>query len=111
MSQRARILWVIVLAITPLAVLSGAMLWQQMRQSEERIAAERLQLARAIAFATEAFLEGHVAAARTVATHPAVAAARPGPELNAVLKEFAVAHPDWEGVGVVGADGQSVGGS
>ena len=111
MSQRARILWVIVLAITPLAALSGVMVWQQMRQSEERIAAERLQLARALAFATEAFLEGHVAAARTVAAHPAVAAARPGPRLNAVLKEFAVTHADWEGVGVIGADGQSVGGS
>lgn len=111
MSQRARILWVIVLAITPLALLSGAMLWQQVRQGEERIAAERLQLARAMAFATEAFLEGHVGAARSAAAHPVVAAARPGPALDAVLKELRAQHPDWEGIGVIGPDGRTVGGS
>src|SRR3970040_1277551 len=58
MSQRARILWVIVLAIAPLVVLSGVGLWQQVKHEESRIAAERLQLAEAAAVANAPLLEG-----------------------------------------------------
>jgi signal transduction histidine kinase len=111
MSQRARILWVIVLAITPLALLSGVMLWQQMRQGEERIAAERLQLARAMAFAAEAFLDGQIAAARAVATHLAIARHAPGAPLVEALRRLAARQPDWEGVAVIGRDGYSVAGT
>ena len=112
MSQRARILWVIVLAIAPLVVLSGVGLWQQVKHEEERIAAERLQLAQAAAFATAAFLEGQVATAAAVALHPTIARARaPSRELEAFTRKVAGEHPEWEGVGVIGADGNSIAGS
>jgi signal transduction histidine kinase len=109
MSQRARILWVIVLAILPLVVLSGAGLWQQIRHEESRIAAERLQLAQAAAFATAAFLEGQVATAAAIAVHPTIARARqPSRELDAFARKIAGEHPEWEGVGVIGPDGNSI---
>ena len=112
MSQRARILWVIVLAILPLVALSGLGLWQQYRHVQERIAGERVQLAQAAAFATAAFLDGQVATAASVALHPLVAHARkPSRELAVLLKRIAADHPQWEGVGVIGPDGLSIAGS
>ena len=112
MSQRARILWVIVLAILPLVALSGIGLWQQLRHEETRIAGERLQLAQAAAFATGVFLEGQVATAAAVALHPLIARARaPSRELDAFARKIAGEHPEWEGVGVIGADGNSIAGS
>ncbi len=112
MSQRARILWVIVLAILPLVALSGLGLWQQYRHVQQRIAGERLQLAKAAAFATAAFLDGQVATAASVALHPLVAHARkPSRELGVLLKRIAADHPEWEGVGVIGPDGLSIAGS
>src|SRR5687768_4727025 len=112
MSQRGRVLWVIVLAILPLVVLSGFGLWQQLEHEEEQIAAERLQLAQAAAFATAAFLEGQVATAAAVALHPLIARARqPSRELDALVRKLAGGQPQWEGVGVIGADGNSIVGS
>ncbi|MGQ0544853.1 MAG: cache domain-containing sensor histidine kinase [Betaproteobacteria bacterium] len=112
MSQRARILWVIVLAILPLVALSAFGLWQQVREAERRIAAERLRLAQAAAFATGAFLEGQVAAARALAQHPAIAgASAPSRELAALVARLAGERPEWEGIGVIGADGTSIAGS
>jgi len=112
MSQRARILWVIVLAILPLVALSGIGLWQQLKHEEARIAGERLQLAQAAAFATGVFLEGQVATAAAVALHPLIARARaPSRELDAFARKIAGERPEWEGVGVIGADGNSIAGS
>ena len=111
MSQRARILWVIAFAIVPLVALSGLTFWQQLQHEQARVAAERLLLAQAAAFATEAFLDGHVATARAVATHPLIAAARPGEELDALLRRLAAGYPAWEGLGVIDAEGMAVGGS
>jgi signal transduction histidine kinase len=112
MSQRARILWVVVLAITPLAVLSGFSLWQQYLHERERIALERHRLAQAAAFAAAAYLDGQVATAAAVARHPLIAGARgESPALDALLRRLAEAHPEWEGVGMIGADGMSIGGS
>jgi signal transduction histidine kinase len=111
MTQRARVLWVIVLVMAPLAVLTGVLLWQQLREEERRIAHDRLQLARTAAFATEAFLDGHVIAARAVAAGPALAAGVPGRALDEALRTFAAAQPDWEGLGLVGGDGMTIGSS
>jgi len=112
MSQRARILWVIVLAILPLVALSGVGLWQQVKHEQARVAAERLQLAQASAFATAAFLEGQVATAASVALHPLIARARAASrELDAFVTRVAGEHPAWEGVGVIGPDGYSIAGS
>jgi len=110
-SHRRRILWVIVLAIAPLVLLSGFALWQQLKLEEEHIAAERLQLAQAAAFATAAFLEGEVDTAAAIALHPRIARARlASRELDAFTRKIAGEHPEWEAVGVIGADGNSIAG-
>jgi signal transduction histidine kinase len=111
MTQRARVLWVIGLVIAPLVILTGALLWQQLHDDEERIAAERRQLARAAAFATEAFLDGQVATAKAVAAHPLIARAQPGADLEALVLRVAPEHPEWEGVGVIGPDGRAITGA
>jgi signal transduction histidine kinase len=112
MSQRARILWVIVLAIAPLVALSGLGLWQQLRHEKAHLAAQRLRLAQAAAFATEAYLDGQVATAASLALHPLVSGARkPSRELDALLARMAADHPQWEGVGVLDPQGFSLAGS
>jgi len=64
MSQRAKVLLVIALAIFPLVALSGFTIWQQYLRDEALIANERTYFAQATALAAEHFLDGQVAAAR-----------------------------------------------
>src|SRR5882672_469088 len=64
MSQRAKVLWVIALAILPLVALSGFTIWQQYLRDEGMVSAERTYFAQATALAAEHFLDGQVAAAR-----------------------------------------------
>src|SRR4249920_3269450 len=64
MSQRAKVLWVIALAIFPLVALSGFTIWQQYLRDEGMVSAERTYFAQATALAAEHFLDGQVAAAR-----------------------------------------------
>jgi len=110
MSQRARVLWVICLAIVPLVALSGFTIWQQYRRDQFIVATERTNFAQAAAYAAEAFLDGQVAAMRALTRHPAVARARGGEELEAVLRQAAADHPDWQSIGVAGSDGNAVAG-
>jgi len=78
MSQRAKVLWVIALAIFPLVALSGFTIWQQYLRDEALVANERTYFAQATALAAEHFLDGQVAAARgsDAADKPAVSPAR-----------------------------------
>ena len=64
MSQRAKVLWVIALAIFPLVALSGFTIWQQYLRDEGMVSAERTYFAQATALAAEHFLDGQVAAVR-----------------------------------------------
>jgi signal transduction histidine kinase len=108
MSQRARVLWVIVLAIIPLLALSGFTIWQQYLRDQFIVAAN---FAQATAYAAEVFLDGQVAAMRALARHPALARARAGDEIDAVLKLAAADNPDWQAIGVAGPDGNAVAGA
>ena len=76
MSQRAKVLWVIALAIVPLIALSGFTIWQQYLRDEAMVSAERTYFAQAIALAAEHFLEpqgkGPVSPARMVDGKPTV---------------------------------------
>jgi signal transduction histidine kinase len=110
MSQRARVLWVIGLAIVPLVALSGFTIWQQYLRDQFIVATERTNFAQAAAYAAEAFLDGQVAAMRALTRHPAVARARGGEELEAALRQAAADNPDWQSVGVAGPDGNAVAG-
>ena len=111
MSQRSRVLWVIALAILPLVALSGFTIWQQYLRDQFVVSTERTYFAQATAYAAEAFLDGNVAAVRAIARHPVLARPRQGEELEAFLKSVAADNPDWQGIGVVGADGNTVAGS
>src|SRR3954463_12948314 len=106
MSQRARVLGVIALAILPLAALAGVSVWLQLREDEERIAAERVNLARAASLSTQLFIDGHIAVARSLALHPAFAHP-PNEELARFLEKLVAANPEWEGIGVIGPHGET----
>src|SRR5712664_1826578 len=111
MSQRARVLWVISLAILPLVALSGFTIWQQYLRDQFVVSTERTYFAQATAYAAEAYLDGNVAAVRALAKHPLLVRPRQGEELDAFLKAVAADNPDWQGIGVVGPDGNAVAGS
>lgn len=64
MSQRAKVLWVIALAIFPLVALSGFTIWQQYLRDQFIVSSERTNFTLATAYAAEAFLDGQVAVAR-----------------------------------------------
>jgi signal transduction histidine kinase len=107
-SQRWRVLSLFSLAVLPLAFLSFYVFWQTLREDEARIAEERARLARAVAFAAEAFIEGNLSTVRAVAAHPLVATARASPELAQYFARVAAQNPEWEGFGVVAPDGHMV---
>jgi signal transduction histidine kinase len=88
MSQRAKVLWVIALAIVPLVALSGFTIWQQYLRDQDMVSAERTYFAQATALAAEHFLDGQVAAARVLAKHPSPA-------------QLVADNPDWQGMRVV----------
>lgn len=106
--QRIRVLSAIGLTVLPLVAFGAFAVWQQLGEEEQSIANDRVQLARAAAFATESFIEGHLSTARSIARHPSLVAPRNSPGLAEFLKSVALANPEWEGLGVVGPDGYSV---
>jgi len=91
MSQRAKVLLVIALAIFPLVALSGFTIWQQYLRDEALVSTERTYFAQATAFAAESFLDGQVMAARALAKHP-----RP--------EQVAADNPDWQGMRIAGPE-------
>src|SRR5262245_10809053 len=76
MSQRAKVLLVIALAVLPLVALSGFTIWQQYLRDEALISNERTYFAQATALAAEHFLEaqgkGTVSPAKMVDGKPTV---------------------------------------
>ena len=111
MSQRARLLLIVALAVLPLAAFSALEIWQELREGERQIAEDRVQLARALALAVETFIDGHLSTARSVVLHPAVMAARPSHELDALVKRTVADNPQWGGLGIYGLDGRSFAGA
>ena len=111
MSQRAKVLWVIALAIFPLVALSGFTIWQQYLRDQFVVSTERTYFTQATAYAAEAFLDGQVTAVRALTRHPALARPKAGPEFEELLRVLAADNPDWQGIGVAGADGKTIGGS
>jgi signal transduction histidine kinase len=57
MSQRAKVLWVVALAIFPLVALGGFTIWQQYLRDQAMVSTERAFFAQAVALAAEHFLE------------------------------------------------------
>jgi signal transduction histidine kinase len=111
MSQRARLLAIVAVAVLPLAALSVLGIVSELREAEQRVADERLDAAQLLAVTVEAFIDGNLSAIRALTLHPAIAAGRPGPELERVLTRVASENPQWAGFAVVGPDGKSLAGS
>ena len=111
MSQRARLLVIVALAVLPLVAFSALEIRQELRESERRIAEERVQLARALALAVETFIDGHLSTVRGVVLHPAVMAARPSHELDMLVKRMVAQNPQWAGLGIYCVDGRSLAGT
>lgn len=111
MSQRARLLAIVCLAVLPLVAFSVLDIVQQMHESERRTVEDRVQLARLLAFAVEGFIDGNLSAAEAIAFQPAVIAGRGGPQLDQLLRRLAAARPDWAGLGLIGRDGYTIAGS
>ncbi|HYX67297.1 MAG TPA: hypothetical protein VE935_24015, partial [Burkholderiales bacterium] len=111
MSQRGRLLAIVALAVLPLVALSALDIVQGLRDAQRRVAEDRVDLARLLAFSVEAFIDGNLSAIRATTLHPAIAAGRATPELDRVLKRVAAENPQWAGFAVVGADGRSLAGS
>ncbi len=111
MSQRARLLLIVALAVLPLAAFSALEIWQELREGERQIAEERVQLARALALAVETFIDGHLSTVRSVVLQPAVMAARPSHELDALVKRVVADNPQWGGLGIYGLGGRSLAGT
>jgi signal transduction histidine kinase len=111
MSQRGRLLAIVALAVLPIAGLSALDIVQELRESKQRVAEDRVDLARLLAFAAEAFIDGQLASARVITLQPAVRAGRATSELDALLKRVADANPQWAGVGLVAENGRTLAGS
>lgn len=111
MSQRGRLLAIVALAVLPLVALSALDIVQGLREAQRRVAEDRVDLARLLAFSVEAFIDGNLSAIRATTLHPAIAAGRATPELDRLLKRVAADNPQWAGFAVVGADGHSLAGS
>ena len=111
MSQRGRLLAIVTLAVVPLVGLSALDIVQGLREAERRVAEDRVELARLLAFSIEAFIGGNLSAMRVITLHPAIAAGRATHELDVLLKRVAAENPQWTGFAIVGPDGKSLAGS
>ena len=111
MSQRARLLLIVALAMLPLAAFSALEIWQELRESEHRIAEDRVQLSRALAFAVDGFIDGHLSTVKALLLHPAVPAGRGSRELDELVAQAVSDNPQWSGLGIYAPDGRSLAGT
>ncbi|HET7197105.1 MAG TPA: ATP-binding protein [Burkholderiales bacterium] len=111
MSQRARLLAIVAVAVLPLVALSALDIVGELRDNERRVTEERVQAARLLAFSVESFIDGNLSAMRAMTLHPAIAAGRRSPELEALLKRVAADNPQWSELAVIDGDGTSIAGS
>jgi signal transduction histidine kinase len=108
MSQRARLLAIVAVAVLPLVALSALDIVGGLRENEQRVAEARVQAARLLAFSVEALIDGNLSALRAVTLHPAIRAGRASPRLQSLVEQLAADKPQWGGFAVVGPDGTSV---
>lgn len=105
MSHRARVLSIIAVATLPLAVMAAVLLWQDVRDSEDRIGEDRIALARASALAVGSYVEGNLATVQTLAVMPLVREQISLADITPHLAAVAAENPQWEGIGLIGPDG------
>jgi signal transduction histidine kinase len=108
MSQRRRLLAIVAVAVLPLVALSALDIVTELRESERHVAEERVQAARLLAFAVDAFVDGNLSTLGAMILHPALAAGRRSPQLERLLNQIADDNPQWAGLAVVDVDGKSI---
>lgn len=107
-SQRTRaprILGLMALVTLPLLVLAAGVVWQQTRAEEQRVADDRLALARSVAAAAAGLVDGNLASVATLALVPVLAQAESNGAAHDLLDGAQATNPDWSSAGVLDPDG------
>ena len=107
-AQRRRVLGIVALAGLPLLVLTLIALWQGKTTAEERVAEERVSLARAGAQTTAAFVDGNLSTLRSLGWTRAVRDPWAVSDVQQVYEQVLAQNPDWEGWGLSDASGWNV---
>lgn len=108
LSQRARVLVVVALTALPLMLLTGLVLVRLWLDGEERVARDRLALARALAATTDAYVEGHLNTIVTLAATRAARDPRVVADTEALLADFLRVNPEWSAIALFGPDGRNI---
>ncbi len=107
-SQRPRVLGLIALATLPVLLLAALSAWRGTREAEALVTRDRVALARAAALTTSSFVEGNLSTVRTLTRTRAMTDPDGYPDLEGFVRQMLRENPDWEGVGIVGADGWNI---
>ncbi|HEX8967628.1 MAG TPA: ATP-binding protein [Chloroflexota bacterium] len=106
--QRSRVLASIALGILPLLLLAAANLWRQVQEGEQRVAEDRIALARAAALTVSGFVDTSFATLQTLAATPTLANPTSRPELTDLLTRAREADSPLAVIGLFRADGWNV---
>ena len=105
---RSRILAAIAIGVLPLVVLAAANLWRQVQQGEQRVADDRVSLARAAALTVSGFVDTSFASVKALALTPTLADPTPRPDLSSVLASARETDPSLAVLGLFRSDGWNV---
>jgi signal transduction histidine kinase len=103
--HRWRILVAIAIGVLPLVLLGAANLWRQVQQGEQRVADDRVALARAAALTVSGFVDTSFATVQALALTPTLADPTPRPELSRVLETARQTDASLAVLGLFRADG------
>ncbi|MFN8634039.1 MAG: ATP-binding protein [Chloroflexota bacterium] len=106
--QRRQVLRIVALASLPLVVLVVIGIMQGKVLAEARVAEERVAQAQAAALTANAFVDGNLSTAQSLARAPAILAATGGPRLQALFDAVLAENPEWEGWGLAAPDGWNI---
>src|SRR5438045_7652367 len=103
--HRSRILAAIAIGVLPLVLLAAANLWRQVQQGEQRVADDRVALARAAALTVSGFVDTSFATVKALALTPTLADPTPRPDLSSVLTSARETDPSLAVLGLFRPDG------
>ncbi len=108
MSERMRILAVTTVAVVPLMLFGLLTIRLSAAEHEARIISDREGLARAAAQTVDAYIDGNLSTVRSLAIIPAIRDPLSSSLRQEVLARLAVENPEWEGIGLLSADGTTI---
>jgi len=111
MSQRRRLLALLLAVTLPLVGLAVLFVVTSVQESRERAREDAVSSARAGALAADSYFSGHQRTLRAIAFGMRTAGDLTEPELRVRLLEATDANPEWDGMSVVGPDGIVIAGT